>query len=147
MRLPIQVLVYPVKPKDESWEYLLLKRTEDRGGFWQGVTGHTEGRESIEQAASRELLEETGFIPSFLMKTDFSYTIPLKDLDKENYPEGTEELDEYVFVARINQDDFPSIDSLEHTEWNWCSYDEAISLLYWDTNKQALEYIKKFLEE
>ncbi|MHA1198316.1 MAG: NUDIX hydrolase [Candidatus Heimdallarchaeaceae archaeon] len=147
MRVPIQVLVYPVKQNEDCWEYLLLKRTEDRGGFWQGVTGHPEGKESIELAAARELLEETGFIPSFILKTDFTYFIPLKDSDKENYPEGTGALKEYVFVARINQDDLPSIDSLEHTEWKWCSYDEAIKLLHWEDNKKALDYVKKFLEE
>lgn len=147
MRIPIQVLVYPVKLTETGWQYLMLKRTEERGGFWQGVTGHPEGKESIEQAAARELLEETGFIPSFLVKTDFSYTIPIEESSKDIFPEGTVEINEYVFVARINQEDFPSIDSYEHTEWKWCSFKEAFDLLYWKENKEALEYVKKFLEE
>lgn len=147
MRIPIQVLVYPVRWKDNNWEYLMLKRTTERGGFWQGVTGHPEGKESIEQAAGRELLEETGFIPNFLMKTDFSYKILVNESERDIFPPGTEELTEYVFVARIDQEDLPSIDSFEHTEWKWCSFQEAMNLLYWKENKEALEYVKKFLEE
>jgi dATP pyrophosphohydrolase len=147
MRIPTQVLVYPVKTTEKGWQYLMLKRTEERGGFWQGVTGHPEGKESIEQAAARELLEETGFIPSFLLKTDFSYTIKVDEEHQEKYPEGTTELTEYVFIARIDQNDLPSIDDFEHTEWKWCSYDEAQNLLYWSENKKALEYVKKYLEE
>ncbi len=147
MRIPIQVLVYPVRQNKDSWEYLMLKRTEDRGGFWQGVTGHPEGKESTEKAAARELLEETGFIPSFIMKTDFSYKIQVDEEYREIYPEGTTELDEYVFVARIDQEDLPHIDDFEHTEWKWCSFEEAMNLLYWEDNKKALEYVKNFLEE
>ena len=147
MRIPKQVLVYPIRQKENLWEYLLLKRTEERGGFWQGVTGHPEGKESIEQAASRELLEETGFIPAFILKTDYSYKIKVEEKFKDIYPKGTKEIDEYVFVARIDQDDFPHIDEFEHTEWKWCSYEEAMNLLYWKENKKALEYVKKFLEE
>ncbi|WP_207650683.1 hypothetical protein [Clostridium sp. DSM 8431] len=28
--------------------------------------------------------------------------------------------------------------SNEHTEYRWCSYDEAINLLEWDSNKTSL---------
>ena len=38
MRIPIQVLVYPVRSLKKGWEYLMLKRVESRGGFWQGVS-------------------------------------------------------------------------------------------------------------
>ena len=81
------------------------------------------------------------------MKTDFSYKIQVDDSDKEIYPDGTIELDEYVFVARIDQEDLPHIDSFEHTEWKWCSYEEAMNLLCWEDNKKALEYVKNYLEE
>ena len=39
---------------------LVLQRTPERGGFWQLVTGRVEPGESVEAAARRELLEETG---------------------------------------------------------------------------------------
>jgi lipoyl(octanoyl) transferase len=42
-------------------QVLLLRRTPDRGGFWQPVTGRLEAGETPLQAAVRELEEETGF--------------------------------------------------------------------------------------
>ncbi len=39
-RLPHQIQVYlRRRPTPDTTEYLLLKRTAVRGGFWQGVTG------------------------------------------------------------------------------------------------------------
>ncbi len=145
MRIPIQVLVYPVRFKEEKWEFLLLKRTEERGGFWQGVTGHPEQKEKIIDGAKRELLEETSFIPSFIFQTVFSYTIKLDEKDKAMYPPGTDELTEYVFVARIDQEDEPTIDPYEHVEWKWCSFEEALETLLWEENKEALKHVYTLL--
>jgi 8-oxo-dGTP pyrophosphatase MutT (NUDIX family) len=39
---------------------LLLKLSDDRGGFWQNATGSVEFNEEFLEAAERELLEETG---------------------------------------------------------------------------------------
>lgn len=143
MRIPIQVLVYPVRYKDDKWEFLLLKRIESRGGFWQGVTGATERGERLIDAAKRELLEETSFVPSFIFHTDFSYTIKL---DEKN-TEGIKEIPEYVFIIRIDHTDNPTLDPLEHNDWKWCSFDEALDLLFWETNKEALIYCSNYLTE
>lgn len=146
-RTPIQVLVYPFKQSEEKIEYLLLKRTEERGGFWQGVTGHTERSEKIIDGAKRELLEETSFIPKFIFQTEHSYKIEIAEEFKEQYPPNTTELSEYVFLARIDQVDDPTIDSFEHTDWRWCSYEEALELLKWEENKKALEYCHNLLND
>ena len=147
MRIPTQVLVYPIRIVDDKWEYLLLKRIESRGGFWQGVTGHPEKKENTAQAAKRELLEETGYVPGFFIETGFSYTLPMQDEWQDIYPEGTKEIPEYVFIARIDNLDLPSIDPEEHDDWKWCSFEEAMKLLHWENNKKALEYVRRFLEE
>ena len=55
-RLPYQILIYICRrPTPDTREYLLLKRTAARGGFWQGVTGGVEAGESFTQAAHREV--------------------------------------------------------------------------------------------
>ena len=146
-RTPIQVLVYPFKQSEEKIEYLLLKRTQERGGFWQGVTGHTERSEKIIDGAKRELLEETSYIPKFIFQTEHSYTIEITEEMKDQYPSDITELTEYVFLARIDQEDDPTLDPVEHVDWRWCLYEEALELLEWEENKKALEYCDNLLRE
>jgi dATP pyrophosphohydrolase len=147
MRIPIQVLIYPVRKTDEGWDFLLLKRVKDRGGFWQGVTGAPEGDETLYEAAKRELHEETGFSSVKLIKTDISYKIPMEDRWKNIYPEGTKEIPEYLFIALIHHSGPPKIDPIEHDNWKWCSYEDAMNLLSLEDNKRALEHVQKFLSE
>lgn len=44
----------------EDGKVLVLRRTMPRGGFWQTVTGRIEKGETTDDAAQRELFEETG---------------------------------------------------------------------------------------
>ena len=145
MRIPIQVLVYPVRRTDREWEFLMLKRIKSRGGFWQGVTGAPENGETLIEGASRELFEETGFRSVTLKQTEISYTIPMEDRWLDIYPEGTKEIPEYLFIAKIHQTGPPTIDPIEHDDWKWCSYEEAMKLLSWEDNKNALKYVQKLL--
>lgn len=77
MRQPLTILVYPVRFKDGDWEYLLLKRTPSRDGFWQGVSGSVEKGEDLAEAAMQELQEETGFTPIKLESIDYAYSFPI----------------------------------------------------------------------
>ena len=147
MRIPIQVLVYPVRKISGGWEYLILKRVKNRGSFWQGVTGAPENDETNFEAAKRELFEETGFHSITLIQTEVSYIIPMEDRWINIYPVGTKEIPEYLFIARIHQVGPPTIDPIEHDEWKWCSYEEAMNLLTWEDNKKALKYVKNYLRE
>ena len=147
MRIPIQVLIYPVRKTDEGWEFLMLKRVKDRGGFWQGVTGAPEEDETLYEGAKRELHEETGFSSVNLIKTEVSNVIPMEERWKEIYPIGTTEIPEYLFIAITHQVGPPIIDPIEHKDWKWCSYEVAMNLLLLEDNKRALEHVQKFLSE
>jgi len=147
MRIPIQVLIYPVRKTDEDWEFLMLKRVKNRGGFWQGVTGAPEANETLYEAAKRELYEETGFKLVTLIKTDLSYIIPMEDRWKDIYPKGTKQIPEYLFIAILHQLSPPKIDPIEHNDWKWCSYEVAKNLLTLEDNKKALEHVQKLLSE
>lgn len=144
MRQPVQVLVYPMKLLGWEWEYLLLKRISERGGFWQGVTGGVEAGESLENAARRELVEETRMYPLVLESTDHSYRFPIEKSDAHSYP-GASELEEHVFYAQVDGDEVPILDPSEHDESKWCSYEDAIELLRWPENKDALTAVEEHL--
>lgn len=79
MRVPIQVLVYAVSRTRETPKVLLLRRTVRLGGFWQGVTGAPLDGESLNDAAIRELREETGFEANRIVDLKFSYSFPVSD--------------------------------------------------------------------
>jgi len=145
VRQPIQVLVYPVRYTVEgNREYLLLRRIPSRGGFWQGVTGGVERNEDLVEAASRELIEETGLVTSDLRTINHSYSFPVEDRFRYLYPSDTESITEYVFVARITNAQEPEL-SEEHDQYRWCKFDEALSLLRWPDNIEALKRCNKLL--
>jgi len=139
MRQPIQVLIYPVKFAGSDWEYLLLRRVLSRGGFWQGVTGGVEEGEDLAEAARREFIEETRLVPSTLDRIDYSYSFPVEDKWRHLYAVGVERIIEHVFVAYVDGQQEPIIDPDEHDEWKWCPFHEALELLTWPGNIEALK--------
>jgi len=138
MRRPIQVLVYPVRLMRNEQRYLLLRRLPGRGGFWQGVTGGLEESEDVTTAAKRELVEETGFAMFSLEQTGYSYSFPVDEPYRHLYEAGVREITEYVFVARIDDQREPVLDPGEHVEYRWLSVSQALELLAYPENKQAL---------
>jgi len=140
MRQPVQVLIYPVGCTGDDWKYLLLRRVAGRGGFWQGITGGVREGEDITAAARRELPEETGFTPLELQKIDYSYSFPVEDKWRHIYQYALDvrEIVEYVFVAYVDVQE-PIIDHNEHDQWKWCSFNEALELLTWSENIEALK--------
>lgn len=145
MREPIQVLIYPVKLVGDNWQYLLLRRPPNGGGFWQGVTGGVEKGESLIEAAKRELFEETGFVPSLIENLNKSYSFRLSDRYKHLYADGVQVIVEHVFVAYVDSKQEPVLDPREHNAWRWCSFKEALELLKWPNNIDALKRCHNFL--
>jgi 8-oxo-dGTP pyrophosphatase MutT (NUDIX family) len=141
-RLPHQVLVYIRRqPTPTSSEYLLLRRTSARGGFWQGVSGGVEAGERLAEAARREVWEETGyhqfrqFVP-----LDFRYSFPL---DRANwghlYAPEIEVIHEECFGAEVSRDvGEPVLDPGEHDAYQWLEVAQALALLRWPENQAAL---------
>jgi dATP pyrophosphohydrolase len=125
---------------------LLLHRIPSREGFWQGVSGGVEQGEALAEAAHRELLEETGFVPCQLQQIDCSYSFSMQDEWRALYAPGVEEIKEYVFLACVNAQE-PRLDPAEHDQWRWCRFDEALKLLTWPENKEALRRCHEALLE
>jgi len=135
MRLPIQVQAIVFKRISGRLHYLLLKRTVEREGFWQPVTGGLEEGETVVEALEREVLEETGIKRTVGIVENvhyFEYSDP--DFIKE-----------YVFGVEIHPNEKIGIDGKEHCRFRWCSFQEAMKLLKWNENKEALSRLNKIL--
>ncbi len=113
---------------------LVLKRNIRKGGFWQTITGGVHIGESLEQAAERELIEETGLTQksnSRVFSTGERYSFP-----------GNDEyiLDEYVFAFRV--DDMAAVKiSEEHDAFEWLSVEEAKKRVAYENNKMAIDSV------
>jgi 8-oxo-dGTP pyrophosphatase MutT (NUDIX family) len=134
-----KVQVWVVRYRDENkFEALLLKTVEGRGGFWQPVTGKVEEGESILAGAVRELAEETGIQAE---------TCDLIDIKFEFQFQGRwGPAIETVFLLKpIKAADSGEIllDNTEHVEYAWMDVNEALGMLYFESNLQALWKIIK----
>lgn len=116
--------------------FLMLKRVPEKGGFWQPITGNVEKEESFEEAATREVREETGiFIILKLINTGYSF-----DFFDDNRLQH-----EIVFGAEIKEE-AEIILSQEHTEFKWVNKEEALNnYLKWPGNKEGLKKISQIL--
>ena len=129
----IEVILYRVK--NESLEYLLLKRTKERGGFWQPITGGVKEGEDVLESVRREITEETG-VENIVNIINLNY--------KFNFNKGELSFVEYTFGAEILPQNKIKI-SYEHDEYKWCDYKKAINLITWNGNKRALVKLNKQL--
>lgn len=129
-------------------QYLLLKRIQEKGGFWQPPCGGVEKEDkSLIDAAYREIKEETGIPKSKVIRViENVYQFTMKNdylTGKESAP-----LTEYVLGFEIEQGTEIKLDGniyIEHEEYVWVDFEKAIEMLKWDDNKNAFRAIHKIL--
>ena len=147
MRLPIQVQGIVFRKISGRMQYLLLRRNPSIGRFWQPVTGGLEEGETKIEALKREVLEETGIrniirIVEDVHYYEFTSTNPFCDsFKREN---GQALLKEYVFGVEISSNEKIVI-GWEHSEYRWVGFEEALKLLKWKENKEALKKLDEIL--
>ena len=120
-------------------EYLLLKTNPKRGAFWQPVTGSVEAGETIEAAALRELVEETGLAPHVELSSVLS---PFE------FESNGKLFREYAFLAKVDPSSREKvrIDPKEHTEFKWVSLEQALELVKHESNARILSEIAHSFE-
>jgi 8-oxo-dGTP pyrophosphatase MutT (NUDIX family) len=135
MRNQIEAIIF--RKNNQEIEYLLLKRTQKKGGFWQPVTGGVEEKEREREAVIREVKEETGVEEILAIIEDVHYF----KLEENG-------IDEFVFGVEVSPEAEISIEKNiypEHDEFKWCNFEEALNLLKWPGNKEGLKKLNEKL--
>lgn len=117
---------------ENGYKMLLLKRSKE--GYWCHIAGRIEKNETAWQTVVRELKEET--------------SIPIKTLYSASYIDRFYE-HQYnrinlvpVFVAYVDSDVAVQLNH-EHTEYRWCSVEEAIALVDFPNMKKLYAFIRR----
>ena len=148
MRLPIQIEAILFKRADGKIQYLLLKTIPRRGGFWQSITGGLEEGETKIEALKREVREETGIQNIIKIIEDVHYyEFPDPDLIEyfERHGHECTHVKEYVFGVEVSSDEKVVLDGKEHSEFKWCGFQEALRLMKWKGNEDALKKLDRIL--
>ena len=125
-------------------EILMMLRVPEHGFWWQSVTGMMEPGETPEETAHRELQEETGLRGS-LRSLDFAHTFWV-DPAILGFPEGEPRFNtELCFAMEVSRDAEVVLAPDEHTEYLWCSLDEAHERMRWEGSKAALARLRRVL--
>jgi dATP pyrophosphohydrolase len=113
-------------------EFLVVRRSEQKGGYWHTIAGRAEQGEGWSAAALRELHEETGLEASTLHEIGgFDY------VREEWEADPGMQVSVRAFLADAGQGWEPTLDD-EHVEYRWCSRAEAAALLFWPEPREIL---------
>ena len=114
--------------------FLLLFRAPHllHANTWQAVHGMIDPGETAYAAAQREMIEETGLEANRFFKTDYVETF---------YSEHTDAVHLVpAFTAHVTGAP-AAILSEEHTAYEWCSLDVALTRFVWPSQRQAVRII------
>jgi type II secretory ATPase GspE/PulE/Tfp pilus assembly ATPase PilB-like protein/8-oxo-dGTP pyrophosphatase MutT (NUDIX family) len=129
--------VFAVRPLRDGWRVLALQRGRETRcpTAWEPVHGHIEAGETPEQAAVRELAEETGLAPDRL------YVVRVSPF----YVRRTRTLQLAVVFAAFIEGDANVVIGEEHQGHEWLSVDEALGRFAFPGERASLREIVELL--
>ena len=131
--IPIRLLVVSgVALSKINGEIKILLMKRNKGGFWCHVAGKVEVGEKAWQAIIREFYEETAIDVKQLYSADYL----------EQFYEATLNVIEMipVFVVYCEENQKIILNE-EHSEYIWCSLDEALEKVVFGGQKKLYQYI------
>lgn len=133
-----QVHIYLYRKRNGVFEYAIFQRS-DMPVCCQGVCGGLEDDETLEQGVLRELWEETGIknVTKLQLLETVSYVPANQFGEKHRAVWGKTVVVIPMYCYAIPYDGEILL-SDEHTEVKWMTYSDAMSVIYFDSQKTAL---------
>ncbi|HUI28751.1 MAG TPA: NUDIX pyrophosphatase [Candidatus Acidoferrales bacterium] len=138
-RISSKIVEVVIFRKKDVPEFLVLKRADnDRiyPGLWQLVSGGIKRGEKAHEAAIREVNEEIGVKPKRFYNTPLTNTFYFFTNDAVNLSP--------VFAAEVDGSTKVKL-SGEHKEFQWLKKEDAISLLVWPGQKEAISVVNDYI--
>ena len=121
---------------------ILALRRKHPNYFWQSVAGSLEWDETPEQAARRELYEETGLSDTDqLLNWHRCNEFLIYPIWRHRYAPGVISNKEHLFSLKIEAPCRIVLDPREHSEYRWLSLSEATTRISSHTNRDAVSAV------
>ena len=122
-------------------DFLLMERVRPPG-FWQSVTGSLEWGEMADDAARREVIEETGITQGLLRNLQWTQVYEvLPSFGKKYAPGITRNLEHAFALKRLDRVPV-TLAEREHVQFRWMSAADAIGLASSSTNRRIIEQLR-----
>ena len=120
---------------------VLIMERADKPGFWQSVTGSLELGETPQQAAIREVFEETGLDATQYDLQDWqaSNTYEIYPHWRYRYAPGITTNVEHLFALELPKEIAITLAPDEHVQYEWVDWREAAKRVFSWTNVDALK--------
>ena len=125
----------------EGGEFLLLERRRPPG-FWQSVTGSLEWGEFANDAARREVIEETGITKGVLVNLQWTQVYEVLPAFGKVYAPGITRNLEHAFSLRLAQRVPVTLSESEHAQYRWVSGPEAAATVSSSTNRIIIQDLR-----
>jgi len=122
-------------------EFLLLERRRPPG-FWQSVTGSLEWGETADDAARRELIEETGITQGFLRNLQWTQVFEILPSFGKTYAPGITTNLEHAFALKLLERVPVTLSVKEHAQYRWASAAEAVNTVTSRTNLAVIQQLR-----
>ncbi len=141
-KIPVSILVV-IYTKQSS---ILLLHRADRKNYWQSVTGSIEKKETLLEAASREVYEETGIKTNEYSLRDWklNHQYEIYQHWRHRYEPKITHNTEHIFGLEIPLGTQIKLSPSEHIEYEWVNINEAKKKVFSWTNVIALEKLPEY---
>ena len=130
------IVIYTV-----AGDFLLMERRRPPG-FWQSVTGSLEWDETADQAARREVIEETGITQGFLRNLQWTQVYEILPSFGKKYAPGITSNLEHAFALKLLQRVPVTLSPKEHVQYRWASAGEAVQTVSSSTNRAVIQQLR-----